>query len=168
MTAADHFLGFGALALRLDVVLEGWRAGIIESTDVIDVATQRLALGLELEPSEEALAFMLSDEVDDAEFLLRGIRTQRPKASNLGQRMVTFSRLMAILDDWESIDLPELAAEQLFEEAGDLPAYSSARLYHPLPGARLSKKAHLQRLRDAAMAERMSIETAAKTSRHSG
>jgi len=160
VNANQHFLSFSPSVLALDVVVEGWKAGVIRTAEVIDVATQRMALGLPQDADEERLALMLSDQLFEAEEILRSHTTTNPEAEKAGRRIVIYARLMAVLDDWDHVDMPELEAEMVLEDAREPNAYADARLYDPRPGARRSARAHRLRLVDAAKAERDSLEKA--------
>ena len=133
---------------------------MIGTKDVIQVATQRMQLGLRQNPTEEALALMLSDQVYDAEEMLRAYTGADLRASRLGRRIVTYGRLMTVLDGWKILKMPELEAEMVLEDAQEVDAYANARLYDPPAGVRRSKRAHYLRLVEAVKAERESIESA--------
>lgn len=160
MKANEHFLSFSPSVLTLDVLLEGWKAAVIGTTEVIDVATQRMARGLPQNAAEERLALMLSDQSYEAEEILRSYATTNLEAEKAGRRLVTYSRLMAVLDNWDNLDMPELEAEMVLEDAQEADPYARARLYEPQPGSRRSARAHRLRLVDAARAERESLEKA--------
>lgn len=163
MRAVEHFRGFSLSTLTFNVQLEAWRVGILQTEEVVELATLRLSLGLPLSPAEERLALMLSDEAQEAEQLLRRVAALHAPNSDLPARICTYSRLMAILDQWQDLEHPEVMAEQLINESETPAVYSNARLYDPPLGERKSRSAHFKRLWEAAESERIAIEAAQPT-----